>query len=106
MPAMRPPWLVLVVAVYVSLDVANPMMPGALTFGVEDSVEVRQADRFRGHDDAAPPPQAKAPALLAPVERSVMLSRAPAPEPSGFRPPHTRRSYPSRLAPSASPEDH
>ena len=42
--------LALLVALYLSLDVSNPMFPGALTFGLEDSVEVRQADRLRGLD--------------------------------------------------------
>jgi hypothetical protein len=31
------------VGLYVTLDVAKPMMPGALTFGVEGSVEVPDA---------------------------------------------------------------
>jgi hypothetical protein len=39
--------LALLVGVYVTLDVANPMMPGALTFGVEESVEVRPSERLR-----------------------------------------------------------
>ena len=37
--AMRSVWLVLVVVVYVSLDVANPLMPGAVTFGMGDKLQ-------------------------------------------------------------------
>jgi hypothetical protein len=48
-------WLVLAFALYLSLDVANPLMPGALTFGVDRSVELRQAERFRGHHDIVAP---------------------------------------------------
>jgi hypothetical protein len=66
---VRTSWLVLIVAVYVSLDVANPLMPGALAFGVEDSVEIRQAERFRGHDDAAPVP------TMPPLERAARTSQ-------------------------------
>jgi hypothetical protein len=105
MPAMRGPWLALIVVVYVSLDVSNPLMPGALTFGV-DSVEARQADRFRGHDDGTPLPLAPGAERLAPVERSVTLSRTPAPAMPCCRQAHVTRSHPSLRAPAPSPEDH
>jgi hypothetical protein len=52
---MRQCWLVLAVALYLSLDVANPLMPGAVTFGIASSVELRQAKRFRGHSDVVAP---------------------------------------------------
>lgn len=35
--------LTFLVALYIALDVANPMMPGALAFQADDSVEVRLA---------------------------------------------------------------
>jgi hypothetical protein len=72
MGGVRTSWLVLIVAVYVSLDVANPLMPGALTFGVEDSVEVRQAERFRGPDDAALVPTVPLPERVARTEQTAV----------------------------------
>ena len=48
---MRKCSLVLAVTLYLSLDVANPLMPGALTFDAETSLELRQAERFRGPHD-------------------------------------------------------
>jgi hypothetical protein len=45
--------LIFLVALYLGLDVANPMMPGALAFSAEESVEVKLADRLRSHDVAS-----------------------------------------------------
>ncbi|HSE93513.1 MAG TPA: hypothetical protein VLF19_09425 [Methylomirabilota bacterium] len=103
---MKLPRLTLIVAVYVALDVSNPLMPGALTFGVEDSVEARQADRFRGHDDAASPALTPAVEGLAPVEPSVTASRLVVVTGLRFRRLHAARSDPSQRAPAPSPEDH
>ncbi len=101
MTGMRSSWLVMLVAVYVSLDVANPLMPGALTFGVGDSVEVRQAERFRGHDDAALVP---AMPLFEQGERqATAVSRAPVgavPPGEPQQMPRARSSLPTRSAPS------
>lgn len=44
----------LVVALYLALDVANPLMPGALGLGVQNSVDSRQADRLRADDVTGP----------------------------------------------------
>jgi hypothetical protein len=44
--------LIFLVALYLTFDVADPMMPGALTFSVEDSVEARTAPRLRADDVA------------------------------------------------------
>jgi hypothetical protein len=74
---MRASWLVLLVTSYLALDVGNPLMPGALTFGA-DSVEVRQAERFRAHHDVALLPAAALPARVEPIDRPVAASRAPA----------------------------
>jgi hypothetical protein len=98
--------LALLVAAYLSLDVANPMMPGALTFGVEESVEARQADRFRGRDaGVAPLPRAPEPERLDPSGRPLALSRLPGPQTSRpGRLPVTRSGL--SLPPAAPAEDH
>lgn len=69
--------LALLVSLYVAVDLANPMMPGALVFAVDDSVEARQWTRVRIHDET--PTVAVAPALagrIAPA-RSTMASNPP-----------------------------
>ena len=57
--------LALLLLLYVSLDVANPLMPGAVQF-VDGSVEVIQADRARPESLAAPAPLVRLPALERP----------------------------------------
>lgn len=103
---MKLPWLVLVVTVYVLLDVANPLMPGALMFGVEDSVEARPADRLRGQVDAAPVSRVAAPLRIAGAERAVILGRAATPAPFRVLQVRTPRSSLARPASSPSSEDH
>jgi hypothetical protein len=105
MTAMKS-WLILLVAVYVSLDVANPMMPGALTFGIADSVESRQAERFRGHDDGALFPASPAPERLEPADRGRTLARGPSPAVARPWQADTPRRRPSTPAPAAPSEDH
>ena len=58
MADMRLARVALVVALCLALDVANPLMPGALGFGVQNSVDSRQADRPRVDDVAGPLPPA------------------------------------------------
>jgi hypothetical protein len=48
-------WLVLALTLYLSLDVANPLMPGAVTFTIDTPLELRQAERFRAHHDVVTP---------------------------------------------------
>ena len=79
--------LALFVAVYVSLDVSNPLMPGALTFGVEQSVELRQAERYRGQAHlAAPLPRSPEPERLDRADESRALRRPAAPVTPASRP--------------------
>lgn len=100
--------LALLVAAYLSLDVSNPMMPGALTFGVEESVEVRPAERFRGQDHhVAPIPRVLEPERLDPSDRALTLRRLPAPATARSRPAAVTRSRLSLPAPvSPTEEDH
>ena len=98
--------LALLVAAYLSLDVANPMMPGALTFGVEESVEARQADRSRGQDLDVARLGTPQPAHLDPPGRTLTRHRLPGPAmPRAGRVPVTRSSLslPAALRPA---EDH
>jgi len=98
--------LALVVAVYLSLDLSNPMMPGALTFGVEDSVEARQADRFRSHGDAAGLPASPSPARAGAAARIAAAPRLPAldvPRRGAFP---IRRAHPPSSPSPAVPGDH
>jgi hypothetical protein len=105
MKAMTLARLALLFAIYVSLDVSNPQMPGALTFSIQESVEVRQPDRVRGEDDAAltPLPGAE---RLAPPERSDVLVRPAAPVTVRSRRAHITRSRPSLPKPASPSEDH
>jgi hypothetical protein len=100
------PHLTLLVAIYVSLDVANPLMPGALSFGADESVEARQADRFRTHDDVGAAARDPARDIVAVAEPTVVRRGMTA----AVRP-HARwarviRSHPSPPLPASSPEDH
>jgi hypothetical protein len=105
MAAMTLARLALLSAICVSLDVSNPLMPGALTFSVEESVEVRRSDRVRGEYDAAltPLPGVE---RLAPPERSVTLFRPAAPLTVRSRRAHITRSHPSLPKPASPSEDH
>lgn len=67
--------LALLLLLYVSLDVANPLMPGAVQF-VDGSVEVVQADRARAESIAAPALLARLPALERPHVVVQTLSRS------------------------------
>lgn len=66
----------LLLLLYVSLDVANPLMPGAVQF-VDGSVEMVQADRARPENIVAPALLAHVPTLGRPhvVVQTVPRSR-------------------------------
>jgi hypothetical protein len=99
--------LALLVATYLSLDVSNPLMPGALTFGVEDSVEVRPSDRFRGEDQhVAAVPRAPAPERPDPLDGAVVRRQPPAGAAPRARQAPVTRSRLSVPSPASSIEDH
>lgn len=106
MALVHMPWLVLLITVYVTLDVANPLMPGALTFGIEESVEVRTAERFRGHDDPVLARAMLPSELMAPTTRQTTMSRAPAADVVRIWPPHPQRARSSLATPASPSEDH
>jgi hypothetical protein len=104
---MRLARLALLVAAYIALDVSIPLMPGALTFSVEQSVEVRQSDRFRGQiDEAAPIPRAPEPARLDPDGQPVTPRRLLVSSTPRSRQAHVARSQLSSHAPVSPSEDH
>lgn len=95
MPVMKGFLPSLLFAVYLSLDLSNPMMPGALCFGAHDSVEARQAERVRAGHVGEALAVAGRQDRIAPVERLVMSTR---PLVSNVRPiwqSYLTRSYPS-----------
>jgi hypothetical protein len=99
--------LALFVAAYIAQDVSNPLMPGALTFSVEQSVEVRQADRFRGQvHEVAPIPRAPELECLDPDAQPLRPRRLLAPETPCSRQVHVARSQLSLHAPASPSEDH
>ena len=107
MPTTMLSRLALLVAAYLSFDVSTPMMPGALTFGVEESVEVRPSDRFRGQDrHVAPIPRVPEPERLNPSDRSLIVRRLPVPVAPRSRPAHVTRSRLSLALPASPAEDH
>jgi hypothetical protein len=97
----------LLVLLYVTLDFANPLMPGAVRFE-SGRIEVVQADRSARIDAAiAPAPETRpivsppvAEASLRPAPVAAMLSRSPRRVARQLTPP--RRPDP----PSSATEDH
>lgn len=102
---MKPRHLVLALLFYVSLDFANPMMPGAVTLG--DSIEGTRVERMRSETPASLPPPAPAvqriePVLPSPLEASRTAGVAPRPE---HRTPW-RRAFAPAADPAQPAEDH
>jgi hypothetical protein len=102
---MTPPRLTLLLAVYVLLDVANPLMPGALCFGVEDSVEARRTDPVRIYAGAVALPLVPASKPLTPVEPGVARNGLTAAVNPHSPRANVTRSDPSSPASAPSPED-
>jgi len=99
------PWLVLAVTFYVSLDLANPLMPGALMFVFEDSVKARQSERFRGQDDATLSAAVLPSQRLEPVESGPAVDRMTAARVDRIWPPEVPRARSALSTPAPSPED-
>lgn len=97
--------LTLLLALYVSFDVSSPLMPGALCFSVEDSVEARCTDSLRIYAGASALPLVPVPKPLAPVEPGVERNRLVAAVNPCFLRAHVTRSDPSAPASAPSPED-
>jgi hypothetical protein len=86
----------LLFAIYLSLDLSNPMMPGALCFGAQDSVEARQAERVRaGHAGEALAVTGRQD-RVAPVGQPATSTRTPAADVRPIWQAYLTRSYPSR----------
>ena len=101
---MSPLKLALLLVVYVSLDFANPMMPGAVSFNTDDSVEGRKADR--GDADAV---ASNLPATTvlrhATVRPALVGSARPAAQRASVWQVHLRRVYSSASGSSTPSED-
>jgi hypothetical protein len=104
MAAMKLSRLTLLLTVYVALDLSSPLMPGALCFGAEDSVEARRTDRVRTCAGITALPLLPSEAL-APVELGATRSRPVAAVNPPFSRVHVTRSDPSSPASAPSPED-
>jgi hypothetical protein len=68
---------VLLVTVYLSLDLSNPLMPGVAMFAAGESVTARQAERVRGHDDAPIAAAMRSVARLVPLAHRAAIDRTP-----------------------------
>lgn len=100
-------WLALAFLLYVALDFANPMIPGAVTFDPDDTVEAVRADGAAALEQLiviapAPAPDAVAPARLVPL-----VAPAPRTVPGA----HRRFTRARRVPPTSRPappgaEDH
>jgi len=96
-------WLVLALALYLSLDIANPLMPGAVTFGDDSSVELRQAERFRGHHDVVTPVRSVDP--IEQIGADVLLRTLRPIEPAPTAAPALGRARSALFAASVPSED-
>lgn len=106
MAAMTLARLALLVVVYVSLDLSNPMMPGALAFGIEETVEVLPSDRFRDETHAPLVPLAPAPRRLDSPDWSPARRRPLPPVTPRIRQARAPRVPPSASIPASPAEDH
>ena len=95
--------LIFVLALYFTLDVANPMMPGALVLSAEDSIEMRTAQRLSPDDVAAAradTTKSLRPGTTLPAVRTTVVVRAARPFQT-----HAPRHRVPLSAPAASPEE-
>ena len=92
-------------AVYVTFDVSSPLMPGALRFSVEESVEARRTAPVRIYAGISALPLVPASKPLTPVEPGVARNRMIAAVNPHFPRAHVTRSDPSPPASAPSPED-
>ena len=98
--------LTLLLAVYVSLDFASPLLPGAVSFVDGPFVEAYRATRLRDALTATTPSLAPAPAGLVSVGPTVRPVRRPAP---ALRPTwrgDSRRAHPSPSSTASALDGH
>lgn len=91
--------LTLLLAVYVSLDFASPLLPGAVSFDDGLFVEAYRATRLRDALTATTPSPEPAPAGLVSVRPTVRPVRRPAPD---LRQTWRGDSWRAHLSPSSS----
>ncbi|HEV8640464.1 MAG TPA: hypothetical protein VGV13_05140 [Methylomirabilota bacterium] len=68
-------WLTVLLFLYVALDFSNPLMPGAVSFDADDSVEGVRAERPRIDDQDAIGVPTLPPRLIAPEPGHPLPSR-------------------------------
>jgi len=89
---------------WVALDLANPLLPGALSFSVDESVDAASAERVRGASVSAGSPRPAARHLV--IGPVVGVARALV---SGRRSPRRRHRHPARrpllVRDASSPKD-
>lgn len=90
---------------YVCLDIANPLMPGALHFAA-GTIQAVEADRARSGDDAPAPVALPLPARASVITRCNPGALRRRTVRAGLRrgPPRSPRPHPRPTAPSA--DDH
>ena len=79
---MRLAFSSLLFALYIAIDFANPLLPGALVFDPDASVEARQSGRFSETDDEIaagpmPAPTAIRSANVPPAKRRAITAGGP-----------------------------
>lgn len=53
------PGFTLALLLYLALDFGNPLMPGAVSFDADESVDAMRGGEVRGHQEATVPPVAQ-----------------------------------------------
>ncbi len=99
--------LALILLAYVALDFANPLMPGAVTFDPDDSVEAVRAGHVPAPDAVPSVSEPLVPAVVrAPTPRCAIARAARAARTPRERLAHLRRAPAPSSIPARSPEDH
>jgi hypothetical protein len=106
MTPMIPARLTLLLLLYVSLDFASPLLPGAVSFADGAFIEAYRSTRLRDTLTAATPWLEPALAGVTPVRPEVRPVRRPAPDHRPTWRGDSGRAHPSLCSPASPLEDH